>query len=71
MICEGWGWGETQEDSKYFDGLDGKTELPLNEMEKTGGRSGLGERIRSSVWGNKFSMTTGYPDGEVSSLLGI
>lgn len=44
MICEGWvgGWVGTQEDSKFFDGLDGKMELPLNEMEKTGRRSGLG-----------------------------
>lgn len=63
--------GRTQEDSKFFDGLDGKMELPLNEMEKTGGRSGLGERLTRSVWGNKLSMHTGYPDGEISTLLGV
>lgn len=34
----------TQEDSKFFDGLDGKMELLLNEMAKTGRRSGLGRR---------------------------
>lgn len=45
--CEVWEKEEVKDDSKFFDEADGRIELPLNEMEKTGGRSGFRKKMTS------------------------
>lgn len=40
----------SQEDSNVFDGTDRRLELPLNDMEKTCRRLGLGTEVLHAYW---------------------